>query len=437
MAEGKNKHIETITLEQVPDSEKKSWPSIAFIWAGNVICVPALMVGAMVSAGLNFKESIAAMFIGYGIVVALMMLIAAQSAQTGRPTAVAVSRALGERGSQVTISLIIAVSMVGWYAYQTIVCATSFCSLMQSSFGIAFPEWIACIFWGGLMLITAFYGIGLTKILNIVSVPLLFVFLIYGVSIALGNGGAEILAAYNPSGEGGMVMGITISVGGFISGAATCGDYNRYSKNGKSAALSCLFGVIPAGVGALACGAILAICSGNSDITIMFANVGLPAIGMVVLILATWTTNVGNAYSAGIAVVNMFKLRDDRRAVVTAICGLIGIALSLGGIVYYFVNFLSLLSYFITPICAVLIADYWIMGKGRAADWKPFPGVNWLGVAAWLAGAAVTYFDTFFIPEIVGIAATVIVYTLLCSVIKNPKLNPFAKSKGTQLKEVS
>ena len=76
----------------------------------------------------------------------------------------------------------------------------------------------------------------------------------------------------------------------------------------------------------------------------MFANVGLPAIGMIVLILATWTTNVGNAYSAGIAVVNMFKLRDDRRAIVTAICGLIGIALSLGGIVYYFVDFLSLLS---------------------------------------------------------------------------------------------
>lgn len=435
MAEGKNKHIETITLEQVPASEKKSWPSIAFIWAGNVICVPALMVGAMVSAGLNFKESIAAMFIGYGIVVALMMLIAAQSAQTGRPTAVAVSRALGERGSQVTISLIIAVSMVGWYAYQTIVCATSFCSLMQSSFGIAFPEWIACIFWGGLMLITAFYGIGLTKILNIVSVPLLFVFLIYGVSIALGNGGAEILAAYNPSGEGGMVMGITISVGGFISGAATCGDYNRYSKNGKSAALSCLFGVIPAGVGALACGAILAICSGNSDITIMFANVGLPAIGMVVLILATWTTNVGNAYSAGIAVVNMFKLRDDRRAIVTAICGLLGIALSLGGIVYYFVNFLSLLSYFITPICAVLIADYWIMGKGRADTWKPFPGINWIGIISWLAGAAVTYFDTFFIPEIVGIVATVVIYTALCSVIKNPKLNPFAKGEVIEQKE--
>ncbi|MDE7310981.1 MAG: cytosine permease [Eubacterium sp.] len=426
MAESKKSHVETITLEQVPDSEKKSWPSIAFIWAGNVICVPALMIGSMVSAGLDFQSSILAMFIGYGIVVALMMLIAAQSAETGRPTTVAVSRALGDRGSQLTLSLIVAVSMIGWYAYQTIVCASSFCTLVQTGFGVAFPEWLACILWGTLMLITAFYGIGLTNVLNVISVPLLFVFLVYGVSIALGDGGAALLSAYQPSGEGGMIVGITISVGGFISGAATCGDYNRYSKDGKSAALSCLFGVIPAGVGALACGAVLSICSGDSDITAMFANVGLPVAGMLVLILATWTTNVGNAYSAGIAVVNIFKMKDDKRAVVTAACGVIGILLSLGGIVYYFVDFLSALSYLITPICAVLIADYWILGRGRSEGWEPFPGVNWLGITAWICGALVTYFDKFFIPELVGIAVTIVVYWILCTVVKNPKYNPFA-----------
>ncbi len=426
MTKEKKSHVETITLEQVPDSEKKGWLSIAFIWAGNVICVPALMIGSMVSVGLDFKNSILAMFIGYGIVVALMMLIAAQSAQTGRPTTVAVSRALGDQGSQFTLSLIIAVSMIGWYAYQTIVCASSFCTLMQTGFGFAFPEWLACIIWGTLMLITAFYGIGLTNLLNAVSVPLLFVFLVYGVSIALGDGGAALLAAYRPSGDGGMLVGITISVGGFISGAATCGDYNRYSKDGKSAALSCLFGVIPAGVGALACGAVLSICSGNSDITAMFANVGLPVAGMLVLILATWTTNVGNAYSAGIAVVNIFKMKDDKRAIVTAVCGIIGILLSLGGIVYYFVDFLSALSYLITPICAVLIADYWVLGRGKSEGWEPFPGVNWLGIAAWLCGALVTYFDKFFIPELVGIAVTIIIYWILCTVVKDPKYNPFA-----------
>lgn len=429
MKKERNTSIETITLEKVPENEKKSWLSIAFIWAGNVICVPALMVGAMVSEGLNFKQSILAMFIGYGITVVLMMLIAAQSAQTGRPSMIAVSRALGDRGAQFTISLVMAISMIGWYGYQTIVCATSFCTLMEQSFGIEFPQWIACILWGTLMLITAFYGIGLTKILNVVSVPLLFVFLIYGVSIVLGNDGASVLATYTPSEPSSMIVGITISVGGFISGAATCGDYNRYSKDAKSAALSCFFGVIPAGVGALACGAILSICTGESDITVMFANVGLPLVGMIVLILATWTTNVGNAYSAGIAVVNILKWKDDKRAAVTAVCGVVGILLSLGGIVYYFVDFLSLLSYLITPICAVLIADYWIMGKGNSKDWDVFPGVNWNGIAAWLIGAAVTYFDRWFVPELVGIAATMVIYVILCKIVRNPKYNPFANAK--------
>ena len=90
-------------------------------------------------------------------------------------------------------------------------------------------------------------------------------------------------------------------------------------------------------------------------------------------------------------------------------------------------DFLSILSYLITPICAVLIADYWVMGKGKAEEWAPFPGVNWLGIVAWLTGAAVTYLNKVFLPEITGIAVTIVIYWILCKVVKNPKYNPFAK----------
>ena len=43
-------------------------------------------------------------------------------------------------------------------------------------------------------------------------------------------------------------------------------------------------------------GAIMAIGTGNYDVTSMFAGLGLPFVAMLVLILATWTTNTGNAY---------------------------------------------------------------------------------------------------------------------------------------------
>ena len=426
----KDLEIERIALEPVPPEQKKSWPAIAFIWSGNVICIPALMVGSMIASGLPFGKCVLAMIIGYSITCVLMMFIAAQAANTGVPAVAAVTRALGTRGSQVSLSLIFAISMTGWFAYNNIVCAESFCSFLDIM-GLSFPQWLACILLGALMLFTAFHGIGLTKYLNVISVPLLIIILVIGVVMVLKDGGAETLSNWQPEEPMAMVTAITIAVGGFIAGAVTAGDYNRYSKDSKSAALSAFFGIMPCGIGALVCGGILAICTGQSDISLIFANVGFPSLGLLVLILATWTTNVGNAYSAGIAAVSVFHVSDDKRPLVTAICGIIGIILSLGGIVYHFVTFLSWLSYFITPVCAILIADYWIMGKGDAKSWKPFKGVNWLGIIAWLAGTAITYFDSFFIPEIIGIICSMIIYIVLCKVVKNPKINPYIQTEET------
>ena len=61
--------METTTLTRVPESERRPWWSLAFIWAGSVICIPALMVGSMVMAGMDFKQSCLCMVIGYVIVV--------------------------------------------------------------------------------------------------------------------------------------------------------------------------------------------------------------------------------------------------------------------------------------------------------------------------------------------------------------------------------
>src|SRR5665647_1024123 len=111
MEEKKVSRVESTTLKKLKPEEKKSWVSIAFIWAGNVICVPALMVGGMVTAGLNFQQSVIAMMIGYLIVVSYMMLMGAQAAQLGVPSTVSISRAFGDRGSGVAVSIIIAISM--------------------------------------------------------------------------------------------------------------------------------------------------------------------------------------------------------------------------------------------------------------------------------------------------------------------------------------
>ena len=424
MDEKKTSLVEKITLTSVPADQRKSWPSIAFIWAGSVICIPALLVGSLISAGMNFKQSALCMVIGYVLVVFYMCLMGIQSSDLGLPATVAISRAYGKRGSSFLVSLVIAVCMIGWFAAQTSLCASSFCNIMSVYFHVNFPLWLSVIIWGCLMFITSVYGVKLIEFLNKVSVPALFVMLIWGVISCLMKGAVATVSAYEPPAFLGWTYGITLAVAGFASGAICCGDYTRYCKSRKDTILSSVVGVLPAGIGALLIGAFLSLAAGSYDLSVVFSSFGLPIVGMLVLILATWTTNTGNAYNSGIAICNMFSLKDNMRSWMTLLAGVIGTLLSLLGFADAFNNFLNIIAALVPAVAGVAIADYWIMGKGRPALWEPFDGVNWSGVVAWLAGAAVGKWGTFFVPTLMGIVVAMVVYCLGTLLIKSEKINP-------------
>ena len=61
-------------------------------------------------------------------------------------------------------------------------------------------------------------------------------------------------------------------------------------------------------------GSVMALLAGTYDITQVMSALGAPVLGLIILILATWTTNTINAYSAGIALTNLFQLPDSKRA---------------------------------------------------------------------------------------------------------------------------
>lgn len=221
------------------------------------------------------------------------------------------------------------------------------------------------------------------------------------------------LASYAPAAPGSFVSGVSMAVGGMAVGGVIVGDYTRYCKSRRDTSIAAFMGVIPGGVGVLVIGAILAITTGNYDITQIFTSIGVPFLGLLVLILATWTTNTGNAYSAGIALVNIFRLKDDKRSIATMIAGLIGTALAAMGIINYFGNFLNLVSSCVPPVVGAAVADYWIIGKGDPENWKPVEGVNWVGIVSWLLGVvAALALPNFFIPAINGMVVSLVCYLI-------------------------
>lgn len=379
------------------------------------------------NGGLSFGQGILAMCIGYGINVVLMVLMSILSSDKGVPTVVAASGAFGKIGSGYVVSFIIAFCFICWFGFQAVVCGEAFAGLL-ATMGLSIPGWLSTVIWGLVMCLTAVFGINWIKILNIVSVPALIVILVYAAIAVFSDAeSAAAIANYEPAGSLSMVSAIGMAVGGFATGAVLSGDTTRYCKSRRDVLVSSVVGVIPMGVGTLLMGSVLAIHSGaagmdTGSIVNMLSSVGSPILGLLVLVLATWTTNVSNAYSAGFALLSLTRAKDERRAMFTLIAGVLGTALALFGITNYFNNFLNILAAFIPPVAGVVIMDYFVINKMRVDKWHAVDGFNWAGIISWLGGSAVALaFPSVLVPTINGIVVSCILYLILYPLIGKKK----------------
>ena len=168
----------------------------------------------------------------------------------------------------------------------------------------------------------------------------------------------------------------------------------------------------------LVIGIIMAKVAGEYDISQVLCNVGLPVLGMIVLILAAWTTNTTNAYLAGINIVNILGLKDDKRAMVTLISGLIGTILAMVGVMSQFEAFITWLGAAFSPMGGVMLVDYWILRKANPKEWAPRESFDWLGVIAWVAGFGLNIFVTSGLVLVQSIVLSGAVYYVLCRCIR-------------------
>ena len=406
---------------EIKESERQSWLSLAMIWTGSMICIPCLMIGGVIGTGLSLREVVLAVLAGYGIVCIYMCLVGMESCDTGMPTVSMASSVLGKKGAQFIISLMLAIACVGWFGIQSAVCGESFSVMIAGITGFEIPSWISSIFWGIVMLLTAVYGYNGLKILNFIAVPALVIVLVYSMILAFSSGGLETVMSFVPASRMSFISAVSMVVASFALGGVISGDYSRYARSRKDVVKSTVLGVFPSGMVMMLIGAILSIVTGQYDISLVLAAVGVPALGLVALVLATWTTNVTNAYSGGLAVSNLFNGGEDKFRISCAVAGLIGTVLAAVGLLSKFEFFLNILSALIPPIAGVMIASYWIVGKGRKENLVQKEGWYLPGIIAFAVGALVAYITgniaVFFIGPVNGIVVSMVVYIILVNVM--------------------
>lgn len=412
MSEKKSYGVEMLALGQVPKEERQHWSSVTIILAGGMVSVNSLLIGSLMVSGMPLSQSIFVGIIGFLLVVLLMVFQGMQGADLGVPSVVAATSAFGDKGSQWLLSGLFAATTIGYFAIMASICGSTFAELLDGQFGIALPVKVSIVLWGLIMSATAVWGFNGLKYLNMIGLPLMCVICAYGIYLGISQHGLSALGTYVPGSVMTISEGISMLLGGYAVSAAAAADFTRYQKNRPDVVVSSVIGVLPAGIALLAAGAVLAIVAGTDDLIAIFVSLGIPILGLVALIFSSWPVNTGNAYSAGLDTVKMFKLSDPKRIHATMACGTIGTLIGSFEIVSYFQTIVTYFGIVIMPVAGVMIADYWVMGKGKPENWRPRAGLHYAGIVSWASGVAISLVVEAGIPPLNGIVVSFLIYIL-------------------------
>jgi purine-cytosine permease-like protein len=219
------------------------------------------------------------------------------------------------------------------------------------------------------------------------------------------------------TGAGAPLRGFDVVFGYQTSWLLMFGDYSRYTRSGRGAAIAVFAGLGLTALWFIPLGLYSSLIAGSSDPGVMVTTLRLGMWGGVLVVLATLTTNFVNIYMSALALKSLRPSIADRSAI--CIIGGIGAAISALSSTWLdqMANFTVLLAGVFVPVGGVLLAHYAlgaympsVRTAAAARDGRPFHGADtaalyhgargeppavgmWRvpGLTAWAAGAIVYY----------------------------------------------
>lgn len=403
--------------QRVPEAEQKGFWSIAFVAAGFCICMSGLYTGSAIAFGMSFSDAVIAVLTGNIILSVYGGLVGAAGAKEGVASAMLARHSFGREGSKV-IGILLAVVMAGWYAVQVGFFGSTMSALFPEA-GFITSKYVAAAWGGILMMLTAYFGYKGLNILSYIAVPLIAILSVVGVYMAIhGAGGWSVVQNLVPTEPMTIGAAVVTIVGSFAGGAAAQSDITRYAKDTKTAWGGTIFGYLIANTFVIMAGYLITAATGEEDLPVAFLAMGLGVAALLILILAQWTTNDNNLYTASLGLSNCLPFPKKRIVVVT---GLLATATGTLGLADYFTTWLNILGIALPPVAGVIICDYYLLKK-RIYEYGP--GTKYCKVNIWafvglLIGAVVGFTVNWGIASINSLVVSVVAYYLLMRIFSS------------------
>lgn len=400
------------SLGAVAGSHKNGFLAMLVVMLGFTFFSASMLSGGTLGTSMGLKQFFLAVFIGNVILCGYTGLLAYIAGDTGLSTHLLARYSFGEKGSYL-VSFLLGATQIGWFG----VGVAMFAIPVSKVTGISVGVLVAIA--GLLMTGTAYFGMKSLMILSAIAVPAIAILGSTSVGMAINSvGGISGLAAIMPEESMAMSAAVAVVVGSFISGGTLTPDFTRFAKNKRIGVSTTVIAFLIGNTLMFAFGAIGAMVTGEADISEVMFLQGLIIPAIIVLGLNIWTTNDNALYASGLGFSNITKQPKSRLVIINGIVG------TLLAVILYnnFMSWLNLLNTFMPSIGGVIIADYFIINKGKYKDFEKasFKGVNMIGIIAWALGVLAAHFLPGITP-INAVVTSIISYAIFTVVFSNRK----------------
>lgn len=406
-------------LEPVPMSARRSTRSQFMVWIGFGYAVTGLIIGGTLggyggTGGMPPSQAMMAIILGMGALYLVTCFLGIVAQKTGLNLSLLARFSYGYKGSAIPMA-VMALLTLGWFSSILgmigDICGafignpTGVIVFDPSKYGfsgvapITLEVVIACVFWGLVFTFTAVKGMGAIEKVSDVFAPLiLIVAVVVGIIYVVQCGGVGgFLDKANELHGFGMGEAITAVVGSWIAGAVMGVDMFRFNKSTKAVwgcAAACFILTNPI---LNIVGYIGTVYIGNFNYVLWMLGVNfiVAILGVVVWTTALWTTDNSELYCNALYTgpsLNAFGINVSRKKLVI-IAGVIGTVL--GSFAFYqlfFANFINILGSMAPPLCAPILADYFVIGRKNKDKYNmellnKHPNFRWAGVISFAVGA--------------------------------------------------
>ncbi|HET9081300.1 MAG TPA: cytosine permease, partial [Trebonia sp.] len=356
------------------------WGNLGVSLLGFTGAIFVLQPGGTGTPGLSLAAALTAIVVGTLLGTLPVALSGLLGARTGAPAMVLLRGLFGARLSYLPTVLNI-LQCVGWGVFELVTIATA-----AHTVAPALPKTAYVLIAGVATALLTIRPLGAIRVLRKYATAAVLVVLCYLFVQLIRHP----LPAFTHGSWSGYWAATDTVVAVAISWAPLAADYTRHSRTPRAAFAGALVGYSVTQVLCYVIGllALVTVARGNPD-QIYGAFIALPlgSLGFAILAARELDQSFANVYSTAVSTQNLRPLWDRR-----VLAGVIAAATTAGALwlnIADYENFLTLIGSVFVPLSAVLIADYFVVSRGRW-DLSAATRSRWLMLLPWAAGF-VTY----------------------------------------------